>query len=136
MSKSFKVVKAPASQKKPLKMRIETEVKGTILRYRGNLSWSEEKFSNITKRKEKFRSSWIENFKRKFNQGKDFEVKFEKSANSTILSCDIHNEISKSGKNTRPGFLGFSGQLGWTCSKTISKNTNGDVSWKGKIRWS
>lgn len=81
---------------------VEVEAEGLILHYRDESFWNEDGFSRILQGQAGFKFSEVRQFIEHLSEYRlsatGYEIEFNESRRSTVLTCDIHGAISKSGE--------------------------------------
>jgi len=130
----------PAKTNNPIKIDIRTEVERVIIHYQEESFWTDDEFSRILENKNKFRSDFIEKFSdnvSKYGERKETvanaEIEFNSERKSTILKCDVHDAVSKSGNDYHSTFRWFLGPLGLDFLDDHFERFGNKLSWEGSI---
>jgi len=119
---------------------IEVRAEGTILHYRKESFWNEIKFSEIMENKTDFISDLIQNFNESLSvygeggeRGTNAQVEINEKNKSTVLRCDVHGAIRKSGNSYHATFFWLLRPLGLDFIDDHFEESREGLSWEGSV---
>lgn len=96
-----KLVPPPLGPGERTRSVIKVEAEGIVLHYQNESFWGEDQFSEILEHKAEFDSSLIKQFREGLSRyglrATCYEIWFDESRRSTLLTCDVHGAVSKRG---------------------------------------
>lgn len=130
----------PEKEGGELKNVIEVRAEGTILHYRKESFWNEIKFSEIMENKTDFISDLIQNFNESLSvygeggeRGTNARVEINEKNKSTVLRCDVHGAIRKSGNSYHATFFWLLRPLGLDFIDDHFEESREGLSWEGSV---
>jgi hypothetical protein len=119
-------------------VRVETE--GVVLHYQNESYWEEGQYSVILQDKAKFSSDLIAKFVEdvlrhgeKCEEVANANVEFNQVKMSTILKCDIHGAISRTGNNYHATFFWLLGLLRLDFIDDHFEESEKGLFWQGSV---
>lgn len=119
---------------------VTVEVQGIVLHYQCESFWSEDEMCRILENKDEFSSEQIGKFIDDLSKHGDREehalnakVEFNEDRKSTILRCDIHGAISKSGNGYHATFFWLLGPLELDFIDNDFEQSKKGLSWEGFV---
>lgn len=92
---------SPAEEEGEIQRVVEVKAEGLTLHYLRQSFWGEERFSDYLANQDQFKADFKEQFEPELAlshaSASDYSFSFDSSTQSTLIGCDIHNAISKSG---------------------------------------
>ena len=94
---------SPAKEEGEIRRVVEVKAERLTLHYLRQSFWGEERFSDYSANQAQFRADFKEDFEQGLAQSdrpvsaSDYSFSFDSAAQSTLIRCDIHNAVSKSG---------------------------------------
>jgi len=130
----------PEKEGGELKNVIEVRAEGTILHYRKESFWNEIKFSEIMENKTDLISDLIQNFNESLSvygeggeRGTNAQVEINEKNKSTVLRCDVHGAIRKSGNSYHATFFWLLRPLGLDFIDDHFEESREGLSWEGSV---
>ena len=91
----------PAEEEGEIKRVVEVKAEGLTLHYLRQSFWGEERFSNYSANQAQFKADFKEQFEQELAvshaSASGYSFSFDSATQSTLIRCDIHDAISKSG---------------------------------------
>lgn len=119
------------------KIDIKVEAEGVILHYREEFFGSDAQFSEILQNRNEFESNLTEQFNESLSTyGKHIDnvnVEFNETKKSTILKCDVHDAVSKSGNDYYATFEWLLEPLGLDFIDSGFEESKNGLSWEGAV---
>jgi len=124
-----------------LECNITVEVDGTIIHYQKQSFWTESEFSAILQNKDEFKNAVIQDFNDKlsgYGERGEYavgaDVGFDETGKATILKCDVHDAITKTGDRYRATFKWLLRPLGLSFINNKFEETQEGLFWDGTVK--
>ena len=128
----------PAEDEGEIRRVVEVKADGLVFHYLRQSFWEEERFSNYSANQAQFKADFKEQFERrlaKYNiSASGYSFSFDSDNHSTVIRCDIHDAISKSGNRYTARFEWLLNPLGLDFIDNDFKESEKGLSWEGVIK--
>ncbi len=129
---------APAEEENEIRRVVEVKADGLTLHYLRQSFWGEERFSNYSANQAQFKADFKEQFEQEsavsHASASGYSFSFDSTTQSTIIRCDIHDAISKSGNKYTARFEWLLNPLGLDSIDDDFKESEKGLSWEGVIK--